>query len=92
MEINSFFGRSVKFSNGFRIGFNWVHGNGRTSKTSAVLASYHPPNSITWVWALYWNKPNGWKPSTGKLFRGIYVRLPLFGGLEVRWQAPMKRT
>ena len=89
MFINTFFGRSVEFSNGFKVGFNWVHGNGRTSKTSAVIAAYHPPSSITWLWALYWCKPSGWRPSAGKLFRGAYVRLPLVGALELRWQSAM---
>ena len=89
MYINTFFGRSVEFSNGFHVGFNWVHGNGRTSKTSAVIAGYHPPSSITWLWALYWCKPAGWKPSAGKLFHGYYVRLPVLGALELRWQKAM---
>jgi len=89
MYINTFFGRSVEFNNGFKIGFNWVHGNGRTSKTSACLAAYHPPSSITWLWALYWSKPEGWKPSAGKLWNGAYVRLPLVGALELRWQRAM---
>jgi hypothetical protein len=91
MYINTFFGRSVGFSNGFHIGFNWVHCNGITSKTSAVIAGYHPPSSITWLWALYWSKPAGWKPSAGKLFRGAYVRLPMLGALELRWQSSMPR-
>jgi hypothetical protein len=91
MRINRYFGRSVRFSNGFSIGFNWVHGNGQTSKTSAILAGYHPPRSITWRWALYWNKPAGRKTSAGRVFKGVYVRLPLIGGIELRWQETMLR-
>lgn len=89
MYINTFFGRSVEFGNGFKIGFNWVHSNGRTSRASAVIAAYHPPCSITWLWALYWCKPYGLMPSAGKFWRGLYVRLPLIGGLELRWQKAM---
>lgn len=91
MHINTYFGRSLVFDNGFKVGFNWVHGNGRTSKTSAVIAGYHPQRSITWLWALYWNKPAGWMLSMGKLWDGVYVRLPLLGALELRWQAAMPR-
>ena len=52
MYINRFLGRSLHFKNGFHIGFNWMHGNGHSSKTAAVLAGYHHPNSITWRWSL----------------------------------------
>ena len=91
MHVNKYFGRSIVFTNGLRIGFNWVHGNGRTSKTSATLAGYHPPRSITWLWALYWNKPFGLVPKIGSFRDGVYIRLPIVGGLELRWQEEMKR-
>jgi hypothetical protein len=91
MRVNTYFGRSLHFKNGLSVGFNWVHGNGESSKTSAIIAGYHPPRSITWLWALYWNKPAGLKPSGGKLYHGCYVRLPLVGALELRCQEPMWR-
>ena len=88
----------MKFSNGFSMGFKWVHSNGESSKTSAVLAAYHHPNSITWRWALYWNKhyrltfkilswcryPDGHGSAT--------LTLPFIGGLTLSTQAHMFRN
>jgi len=39
---------------GFFLGFHWVHANGDSSYTSAVIASYHNPKKAMWKWALYW--------------------------------------
>lgn len=98
--IDRFLGRSVHFSNGFGLGFNWVHGNGETSKTSAILAGYHPPWSLTWGWALYWDRPQSlvllpkvsrWTPSPGSGYGSLAITLPLIGGFSLRWQPLMRR-
>lgn len=98
--INRFLGRSVELWNGLSFGFNWVHGNGETSKTSAILAGYSPPWSITWGWAVYWNRPSGlfvlprisrWSPRPGSGYGSLTVALPLIGGFSVRWQPLMRR-
>lgn len=94
--INRFFGRSIQFSNGLTIGFNWMHGNGESSRTIATLASYHPPSSITWIWALRWSRPR-------RLFclptilrfgpgrRGAGITLPLIGSIWLDRQDRMER-
>ncbi len=46
----------VWLANGIRFGWSWVHCGGESSKTSAVLASCHPPDSITWTWSLTWQR------------------------------------
>lgn len=93
MYVNRFFGYSLHFANGLSVGFNWVHGNGKTSKTSACLIGYHPPKSVTWRWAIYWEKPsnalappsfNKWCGPGGHGF--VSVQLPIIGGLTFRWQ------
>lgn len=100
MNINRFLGRSVEFKNGLSLGFNWVHGNGETSKTSAILAGYSPPWSLTWGWAVYWERPRSlsllpkvsrWSPRTGSGYGSIHVTLPLIGGLTVKRQPLMRR-
>lgn len=102
MYINRFLGRSLHFKNGFHIGFNWMHGNGHSSKTAAVLAGYHHPNSITWRWSLQWIKPNKhcwWKlktsawPEKGRRYTtgSRSILLPLIGGFTVSWQQHMFR-
>lgn len=42
MYLQKFHGWQLCFSNGFSVGFAWVHCNGETSKRSAMLASFHP--------------------------------------------------
>lgn len=73
-----------------RVGFAWVYGgDGESSHTSAVLASYHHPASITWRWALYWNRPSRgfaarrWVGPNGHGF--ISISSPL-SGLYFSWQ------
>ena len=96
-RIYRYLGRSLSYR-GLSVGWNWVHGNGYTSKTSASIASYHHPDSITWRWALYYHLPRGWK----SLFRWpridwrnsanyLYcsVNLPFVGGLSLTTQAHM---
>lgn len=56
-SIDRFLGLTLRFSNGLSVGWAWVHGNGETTKTSAVIAAYHRPDSITWRWALYYAPP-----------------------------------
>jgi hypothetical protein len=94
-HINRFHGRSIRFRNGFAIGFNWTHGNGSTTKTSAIIAGYHPPQSITWRWALYWNRPQKlFQFSASKRSRryGYFgITLPLIGGFKLNWQPYMWR-
>ena len=99
-HVNQFHGRSIRFGSGLSVGFNWVHGNGRTSKTSAVLASYHHPESITWRWALDWVRPTKllvlprvqhWKPNPQATMGSFSILLPLIGAFAFRWQAHMFR-
>ena len=98
MYINRFFGYSLHFANGLSLGFNWSHGNGTTSKTSAILAGYHPPRSITWRWALDWNKPRKtiipfvrkWGALSG--YGSLSVGFPLVGGITFRWQPEVRRS
>jgi hypothetical protein len=99
MTINRFLGRSVQLRSGLSVGFNWVHGNGQSSKTSAVLASYHPPSSLTWGWALYWMRPRSvqvlpkverWTPRPGSGYGSCTVTLPFIGGFSVSWQPLMR--
>lgn len=68
----------MTFRNGLFLGFCWVHCNGEYSHSSAVLASYHHPRSITWRWALYWHK-------AGKPILKIITwnRLPSYGSYTV---------
>lgn len=96
MYVNKFLGRSLQFANGFGIGFNWVHGNGRSSRTSALIAGYQPPRSLTWLWALYWERPtkllclpklSTWAPGNGH--GGWSLILPIVGGLTFRRQPEM---
>lgn len=100
VHINRFLGWSVELASGLSIGFNWVHGNGQTSKTSAILAGYHHPDSITWRWALYWEKPAAlrwlprasvWRPQPDSAMGSRTLVLPLVGSLCLRWQAHMFR-
>lgn len=100
MRIHRFHGRSVHFANGLGLGFNWVHGNGDTTKTSAILAGYHPPWSLTWGWALYWERPqrpwrlpkvSRWAPAAGSGYGSLSIMLPLVGGLTLNWQPLMRR-
>lgn len=95
-HINRYFGRSIEFRNGLAIGFNWCWSQGTSSRTSATLAAYHPPSSITWVWALYWSKPRKLLFIPSVYFRrGLYgrfaINLPLVGGLDFSWQPRMER-
>jgi len=90
----------IYFSSGLSFGFSWVHCNGESSKSCAMLASYHPPNSITWRWAVYWLKPKAGrykprfrtyrKPGNYKLM-SMYIYIPLFGGIELAIQPLMLR-
>lgn len=83
---------------GHKFNFVWVHCNGESSKTSATIASYHHPLSITWRWAIYWHKSQGFKfysPENwrsyggyGKISTGI---IPIFGGFSLSWQPHMFR-
>lgn len=57
VHINRFLGFGLCFPNGISFGWNWVHGNGETSKTSAVIAAYHHPKSITWRFVLTYSPP-----------------------------------
>ena len=82
----------MRFNNGLSIGFDWVH-NGRdaSSKSSALLASYHPPQDPQWRWALYWERaqtfqlPKIRKWGTNR-FGSMSIALPIVGGLCYRWQ------
>ena len=83
---------------GLKIGFSWVYGgDGTSSKTSALLASYHHPRSITWRWALYWcrsdpleRKRFSWSRHLGD-YGWFSFSLPFFGGLSLQYQQHMFR-
>lgn len=94
-RIDRYYGRSIAFRNGLSLGFNWVHGNGTTSKTSAILAGYHPPRSITWRWAFYWVRTRrlfqlGFS-ARWSMYGYVGILLPLIGGFDFRWQPYMWR-
>lgn len=100
ININRYFGRSIRFSNGLTVGFNWMHGNGESSRTIATLASYHPPSSITWLWAIRWFRPKHWlsrpfisrwgaRRGTGT--GGLSIGLPFVGAFGIHWQTRMER-
>ena len=74
---------------GFWIGFRWVtDGFGYSSYSTASLASFHHPRSITWRWALYWSRPpSRFTVSIQK--RGIGISAPWAGGLWLSWQDHM---
>jgi hypothetical protein len=84
-------GWEIYLKRGLKFGFKWVHGGGFSSRTSAVLASWHPPSSITWRCALYWYKPGGsrpfslqWQWRSKRTYHGIYgFSLPLIGGFSL---------
>jgi hypothetical protein len=90
--IDKFLGRRIVFRNGLSLGFSWTHGNGCSSKTSAMIASFHPPRSITWLWAVYWIKPR-WNttPHATRGHRSWSIGLPLLGSLMLITQAEMLR-
>lgn len=77
---------------GWWFGFEWVHCNGESSRTSALVAARHPRASITWTFAVYVNrrsaqsKPWGWSwwnPPSG--YGSACVATPL-GGVSIAWQ------
>lgn len=92
MVFNKFKGLSARFKNGLAVGFNWVHSNGESSKTSALLASYHPPGQAAWRWAIYWYKPKSLlqKPTITNSKTNCYgrtsIHLPVVGGFSYAWQ------
>lgn len=80
---------------GFKIGWRWVFGgDGPPSRNSAIIASYHHPESITWRWALYWSRDTSGR-AWARIFRHEYgyvqFSLPLVGGLRLSWQPHMMR-
>lgn len=89
---------------GHKYGFWWVHCNGESSKTSAMLACYHHPQSITWRWALYWQLPKKkdekimsksqlpipWIHRTKGGYGSVGTGIfPFLGGLNLSWQQHM---
>lgn len=88
----------MRFKNGLFIGWKWTFGNSGTSTDSAVIASYHRPDSITWRWALYWQR---WKFHSWKLFQlwrstngnGYgWFSIPFVGTFSLSAQPHMFRT
>lgn len=63
----------MRFKNGLTV-FQRGHCNGYPAR-HYVLAAFHPPESITWTWALWW-----WPP--------ISLRRP-FGTFALFRQSPM---
>lgn len=83
---------------GFTLGFKWTeNGEGFTARTTAAIAGYHPRNSLTWRWALYWQRPRGLRRPRfirydcgPKRDHGYWrLDLPLVGGLSFRWRSTM---
>jgi len=84
-----------KILKGFSMGLTWTYdGTGYSSKTNAVLAGYHHPDSITWRWALYWRK-NDWSHVSWRLHRHSYgsftLNLSVLGAFTFAWQPHMFR-
>ena len=44
---------------GIKLDFKPIFGNAGISKTTYLITSCHPLDSITWVWAVYWTKYSG---------------------------------
>lgn len=89
-----FMGRGLRTSAGHFFGWMWVHSNGDSSRTSACIASCHPPTSITWTWAMYYHKPKkGWRlrPGFHKTYNGWHLTTPLMGSFSFSRQEPMNR-
>jgi len=92
----------MKFGSGYWIGFKWLHGgDGWSSRSSAVLAARHHPDSITWQWAVYWQQPafvlrHAW-PLFFKNFcpglKSFYLRLPFWmGTISFQYQGHLWRS
>lgn len=73
---------------GFFFGFKWQWHDGGSSKTSAVIASYHHPKSITWRWAMIWSKSRVFRrPGGSTRFKVLFLgAAPFLGALTIRWQ------
>lgn len=98
MYIDKHLGHRIVFAGGFSIGFAWIHCGGETTKSSAILAAYHPPQSITWLWALDWTRParllchpaiRKWSAQNGS--GSTTLVLPFIGSFTLRRQEPMWR-
>lgn len=96
ITINRTFGFSLCMPNGLSFGWNWTHGDGETTKTLAVIASYHHPMSITWRWAVYYSPPKiigvrSFLPSYARDANSIDIGLGPLGGVLIVWQRHMFR-
>jgi len=54
---------------GIKLNFKRTFGNGGQSKHTWLLLSRHPRRSITWIWAIYYTKPEKWH----RIIRSIYI-------------------
>lgn len=82
---------------GWWIGWAWTHCNGESSRTSALVISRHPRDSITWTSAVYVNKrgvqSKSWfaeRNGFGNGHGGFAIGTPV-GGFRVAWQPRMRR-
>lgn len=86
----------MKLPGGWWIGWAWTHCNGESSRTSALILSRHPSNSITWTFSLTVNRraeqTKSWFAERWRLgsLRQWSVGTPL-GGLSMHRQDFMER-
>lgn len=89
--------KNSSLARGLWAGFAWTYGgDGSSSKTSAAIAAYHHPRSLTWRWAIYWSKPEGFRPAlvwhrTPSGYNRYGLVLPLLGSLLLFTQPHMWR-
>lgn len=73
----------------------WTHdGTGFSSKRCACLAGYHPRESVTWAWAIYWTKRRHFqRPSFRRYGQGSGTlclgAVPFLGQLDFLWHRPL---
>ena len=61
---------------GIEIKFKRTFSNEGLSNHTWVIVSRHPRKSITWIWAVYFTKPNKWH----KIYKSFWVmrQLPMW--------------
>lgn len=92
------FGWELKLPIGFKLGFIWHSSQGESSKSSAVLFSWHHPKSITWRFSFTWSKPSKLISMPSFKFQRnpsgynwYHLHLPIGGGFGLSTQPHMRR-
>jgi hypothetical protein len=76
--------------------FKRIHCNGKILPGQWLLVGYHPTNSITWTWAVYWDTPSQVRRFSCHLWRGrggsFELGAPFIGRLRLHWQEAMPKV